>query len=121
MSLYVYDDIIRLRLPDDQLKKFFKSLMEAAGADVNPKFEPTEFIVKYGTYKKGMTHVLDRLQTDDYKNRPGYILASCNRDRAIAAMQGPSYAYQERVLQLWLEVANTLTQVEKVFEGWDKI
>jgi hypothetical protein len=119
---YEYDDIVRLQLPEAHLKEFFELFVRAAGAKcINPKYKYEEWIDQAGGYRAAMRYDLDNAQKDDYKNRPGYLLSSCNRDRALAAMQGPTETYKQNVLDLWLSVVNKMSPVEKALEGWDKI
>jgi hypothetical protein len=119
---YEYDDIVRLRLPDARMIEFFDLFTRAAGQKgINPKFNIDTWIEINGTYAKGMADSLTRAEGNDYKNRPGYLLSSCNRDRALAAMQGPTETYKQNVLDLWLSVVNKMSPVEKALEGGDKI
>lgn len=112
---YEYNDIIKLQLSDEALKLFIKSIYDEYAVDMG------HYLTHGKQYKDMMKIVLSIAGTNSYKKRQEYMSAENIRDKAIAAMLGPTENHKQKILDLWIKAANTMSTFEKVMNDWDKV
>jgi hypothetical protein len=107
---YTYEDIRKFRLTDECSCEFVKRLGDLVGIRY-----AAEYILQ------NIDHLLAQAETNSYRNKLQYLLASDARERAMSAFSGPSATFKQDVLDIWLSVTARMTDFEKVMLGWDKV
>ena len=111
---YDYEDIGRLELPSELAREFIDLMKIKYRLDSLGNYK----WLRKGTMA-GVRAILDEASKSSYKNSSEYVLASNDRERAIAAMKGPSATFKQDALELYLSVIANMSDVERVMNGWE--
>ena len=120
---YNYEDMKRLRFTNKLMDEFIEAVEFKIGTKIDRRYLPERPVedLSNNEYESLMMWLLEKLYANDYRNRPEYLLADTNRDRAIAAMKGGTTKCRDNVLAFWKKFADKMTDFEKVMLGWYKI